>query len=425
MTFLNPFGLIGLLSLPVIVYLHMLNRRKRRLVVSHLDLWSFLDTQKIGPERRKIPITWILLLDLLIAALVSLALARPQITFLPPVQSARQHVILVDITSSMLAWEGAGSRIDQAKAGARRLITRAGPEDVVTLIAFGRQAHVAADSRRAGQDSADALAAAVDGLQVGETTGEGAPSAIRQALALGEAALDPKLPAEFTVFTDGNFPGDALGLAASAGGSSAQAATAGAAGQFPYPLRWELVGTAQDNQAVIALNATRLSDTQMQVFARIANFAEGFSSREAVLEVDGREAGRAVIDLPAGSGAPHIWQVVVNPANPPAEVVVRLEGSDALAVDDTAAIGLQAGWRIRVALVADNTAGAKAAEVLQQAFRAIPGVDLSVFTPEAYAQNLNERFDLTVFHGFSAERMACGAGAAGRPAWCCAFHRRR
>ena len=374
MSFLNPVGLLGLLSLPVILILHLLRRRQRRYVVSHLGLWSFLDNEARGPRRRKLPITPILLLDLLIAALLSLAWSQPHVALDLPVNRVRHMVILIDVSTSMGARDTIQqSRLEQAKAEAAALLEDTSQRDVVTVVRFGRQARVIADSRLDGALVEEKLRE----IEAGETG-----SALREALALGQAALDETLPAEFHVVTDGSFSNEPLEVVQA----------------FPYPLQWHLVGGSADNQAVIELNATPISPGSYQVFARLANFSSQSVTREAVLSVDGRPVSRAVVNLPPGSTVPQVWQVPVGEAASLAGIDVTLSGTDILREDDNAAIGLQSGGQTRVALVGDDPS------VLQQAAQIVPGVELIPFTSADYSASAAAQtlpaFDLTIFHGY-------------------------
>ena len=385
MTLLNPIGLAGLLSLPVILALHLLFQRQRRHVVSSLDLWSFLDMRARGPQARRIPITWILLVDLLIGTLLSLAWAQPRVAIAMPIHGPRHLVILVDVSTSMQARDsslpGAPNRLDQAKGEITALLGSVQAQDVVTILGFGRQARVIADSR---QNDLAYLTSRINALQVGESG-----SALREALALGEGGLDKNLPAEFHIITDGDFALE----------------NAGELSVFAYPLIWNLVGKSVENQAVIELNATPLGANRTQVFARVANFGSQEVAREAVLEVDGVSVDRAVIRIPADASIPRVWQIPVESGQKPGEVTVSLRGADALPADDLAVIGLHSGGTIRAALVSNNPGP------VQQAISAIPGVDFKIILPAEYASALAQEatpFDLTIFDNFLPDRWPAG-----------------
>ena len=67
MTLNNPLGLLGLLSIPAILVLHMFRERQNRFVVSSLKPWGFLEAEVHGNKARRIPFSWLLVLDLLAA----------------------------------------------------------------------------------------------------------------------------------------------------------------------------------------------------------------------------------------------------------------------------------------------------------------------------------------------------------------------
>jgi hypothetical protein len=389
-TFGNPLGFIGLLSLPVILALHLLFKRQEHYVVSHLGLWSFLNSELQGPRSHRIPLTWILLLDLLVAALFSLAWAQPRISLPWTETSPRHHIILLDVSSSMRAIDNAApgqpARFDRARDKALELLGEARPNDAVTVVTFGRQARVIADSRRAGgQAGPGTLAARIRLAAVGET-GSGA---LREALALGQAALEPALIAEYHIVTDGSLPAESLAEL----------------DRFPHPLHWHFVGEPAANQAVIDLAAAPLDEGRYQVFARIANFSETPAGREVVLAVDGRPVSRDSLSLPAGTSVARVWAISADPSRGSVEVTVALGGTDSLAEDDSAAASLHGGGAVRVGLVvedpAEASAGAQPPAALRQAVQAIPSADLEVISAHDYATRQAggaASWDLAIFY---------------------------
>lgn len=378
MSIANPFGLIGLLSIPVILALHLIRERKRRFVVSDLALWSFLDYQVRGPRPRRVPVTWLLILDLIVAALLSLALAQPRLDLALPVLNDRQLVIVLDRSTSMRAGEGLFDRFSQAKVEIAALLENLGPRDIATVVAFGRTAQWVGDSRQAGYEQ---LLASVEALQAGETG-----SAIQEALALGRASIDGTLPVEFYILTDGGLTDAAVaGLEA-----------------FPYPIRWHLIGTPADNQAILELNATPLGENRYRVFARIVNFGAQEVMRSLTLRLGEQVVDQISLSIPAGSSVPQVWQISVDPEQPgvgeSAALTVALNGRDRLPQDDSASTGLQPGGNIQITLVAENP------DSLQQAFLAVPRVDLQVLTPAEFIHSADRRSpDLTVLRGFVPE----------------------
>jgi hypothetical protein len=374
LTFLNSLGVIGFLSLPVILILHLLREPARRLVVSHLKLWAFLEHEAKGPRVRSLPVTRILLVDLWIAVLLTLAWIQPIWSVRLPLAPARQIVILIDTTTSMRANLGSGTRFSEAQIQAKRIIADARSRDVVTVIKFGRIAEVVADSR---DSKSDQLTAAVDALQAG-----GAGDALHEALFLGRTLLKPELAPQFHIITDGNLGWkDASDLEG-----------------FSFPVAWHFIGDSLDNQAITELNVQQTSANEYQLFTRFANFSEREALRTAVLEIDGKPAAQAEVKIAPNSTVAQVWRVTPGAVEPPRELRVAFQGEDGLAGDDSASLGLLPGNRPRVALVADDS------YPLQQAIQAVGFVDLQLFTVDDYlnraAPGEPDRFDLTVFRGF-------------------------
>lgn len=390
MSFLNPIGFIGLFSLPVILILHLLRERQRRYTVSSLELWSFLQNEIRGPRVRRIPLTWLLFLDLLIAAALSLAWTQPQITAILPAPAARHRVVLIDVSTSMLADDGGMSRFDRARRDAAQLIETGGRRDITTLIAFGTRARIVADSRQGGSQ---AVIFSLNQLAAGETG-----AALREGLALGQAAIDHSLPDEFTVFTDGALPNSAAFTAA----------------EFDRPLNWRMIGRPADNQGIIGLSATRLGDgSRVQIFSRIGNFAGRPAAREIRLELDGRELLREKIAVAPESSLPRVWEIETNAGSK--AVTITLVGNDALREDDIASIGLDASGKTRVALVSEDPG------MIRQAVQSVPGAQLEVFSPDDYelyngTAKESAGFDLTIFRGHVPNHLPRGTTLIFEPA---------
>ncbi len=118
MSFLNlTFGeLIGLVSAisAGVVALYLLDRSKRRQVVSTLRFWTAADVRTELKHRRRIQQPWSLLLQLLSLILLILALAGPR--WGGSEGSARDHVLILDTS----AWMGSQAPGSQAPAAAAR-----------------------------------------------------------------------------------------------------------------------------------------------------------------------------------------------------------------------------------------------------------------------------------------------------------------
>jgi Ca-activated chloride channel homolog len=138
MEFANPLGLLGLLTLPAIVAIHLFHRRFPPLLVAGLHLWGAeVRVATAGRKRERLPISSSLILELLTALLLTLVLAQPHVSDSGKVL----HLIAVlDDSASMSAVgaDGTSSR-DRAVAELARRMNDAPRESRTTLILTGRR----------------------------------------------------------------------------------------------------------------------------------------------------------------------------------------------------------------------------------------------------------------------------------------------
>ncbi|MCS6839901.1 MAG: VWA domain-containing protein [Roseiflexus sp.] len=357
MSFLLPLGLLALLALPIIVLLHFLRERRRRVPVPSLLLWENLPRRVDGERNRRLPITPLLLLHLLIAALLGLALGGPQIAgALAP--DARHTAIILDTSTSMAALDGGTSRFEQARQRARAIAASAAPGDRITLITAGPRAQIVAS----GEDPF-LITAALDRLQPG-----GVGMAINEALTLAEAALDPQFSRRIIVLTDSALPPQP-------------------ARDVIVPVEWVTIGSNVPNRAIIAF-ASRPWGGRLQVYARVANYDVApfdgtlrvFSGNQVVAEER--------ITIAPNSETEISWTL---PGSVEA-LHAEIDGRDALPQDDSAYLSVSRSRPILALLVSDEPAA------LRRALEVIPGVTVAVTSLTAYA-TASERTvaDLTIF----------------------------
>lgn len=352
MNFVTPlaFGLTSLI--PVIVALYFLKLRRQEQTVSSVYLWreTIRDVAANAPWQRLRP-NLLLLLQLLFLAALILALARP---FSWTRSVAGDHLILVvDTSASMAASDVGSSRLSEAAKEARRLVSGL-PSDVpVTLIAVGDQVEVllsaSADRGRLNQT--------LDGLR---PSSGGVDMATALELAAAVAAGEPE--AQVVVLSDGGvrLP-DRLAIAAET--------------------RYLPIGESADNQAISALSLDL--GAALTGFVRVSNYGSEAVQRRLTLyaytEPFDRSAGQLVavrdLDLPADDAI-----ALTLPDLPPDTAVLeaRLEGQDALALDDHA-------WAVRPV-----DAGAQIQVVgpgnrfLEIALALLPGVEVTTISLEDY-----------------------------------------
>jgi Ca-activated chloride channel homolog len=364
---LNPLGLLGLLTLPVILALHMLRERKRVYSISSLDLWSFLEIEVRGQKLRKIPFSWLLFVDLLIAVVISLSLAQPRVELLIPGHNARHVIILLDISSSMQASDLMPNRFAHAKLEAMSMINDLGPRDAATLITFGAQAHLIGDTR---VDSLQELFTKIEAISPGESG-----RSLKSAMALAEASADAELPAEIFVLTDAAFEDPVLPTSST-------------------PIHWLIYGSETSNQAVLTIHASSTGPGNYQVFARLANYGKESSSRLVTLIADGVPLHSSVIEIPRDTIISQVWPIVTGE---PSTLTVSLTGNDAHREDDFASMAWFSGEDVQVVLVQDTSVANIVGSQAEKALRSIPNIGLRLVDIREYSHL--DPSDLTIFVG--------------------------
>jgi hypothetical protein len=339
MSLLVPFGLLALAAVPLILVLHLLRERRRRMVVASLALWRRIAPPQPRDRRVRWPRWWRLLLHLLIAAAIALALAQP--VFAGWSQAPARHLALViDTSASMAARDGGASRIAEARRRAADLVRSTSAADRVTVIAAGAVPRIVADGA-----AGDAILAALATIEAG-----GAGCDLTAALALAEAALAAGYAREIVVFSDG--------------GATPVPTRVG------VPLRWEAIGGDPGNRAITQF-AVRRGAAEVSVFAHIVNDDDRPLATVAQLSADGVALRRENLGIAPRSATDLVWTVQSTAAT----LSLSLDGADALPADDVAYARIGAPAALEVVLVSARP------EVMLRALAAVPGLTVRAVAP--------------------------------------------
>jgi hypothetical protein len=367
-----PLALIGLVSLPIIVAYYMLRLRRRDVPVGSTFLWQQLvrDVEANAPWQR-LRFSWLLLLQLLIALVAVIAAARPFATVTSDL--AGNVVLIVDTSASMGALDPEGERMDLARAEARLVVGDLPEGGRVTVVAADDSAHVLVSET---DDRAAALAA-IDGLEATELPGN-----LTDAFALASALAARDSDSTVVVVTDANadrLPRVGIGA----------------------PVRVEVVGSTDANQAIAALSvARRAGGAQLDLFVAVSNPSATEVSRRLEIYADGVLVDARDMTIPAGQRS----EALVGGVPAAAQIVeARLAGSDALAVDDRAFALVPQEGPVRALLVsAGNT-------YLEGALALLPRLELYAVGADGYedavaaAEQAGTPYGLYIYDGFSPE----------------------
>jgi hypothetical protein len=126
--FAAVFGSISALS----VALYLLDRSRRRQVVSTLRFWVAAEQPAVAARRRRIHQPWSLILQLASMALLLLALG--ELRWGAPGEGARDHVLILDSSAWMAARSGSSTLMDAARQRALQYVRALPARDRVMLV---------------------------------------------------------------------------------------------------------------------------------------------------------------------------------------------------------------------------------------------------------------------------------------------------
>ncbi len=360
MTLLAPLALLGLVALPLIYVLYMREDAPDTFPVPTLRFWSEATSERGRHfHRRRPPLTWLMLAQMLIALILVGALARPllDVGFLRPSGGARQLFIVLNGGSSMGATDIAPSRFARAKERAATLISGLAPDETATVMALGGEVRMlgAGDGveQLALKEKLNALAL------------PGGHADFQDALGVLRPLLNPQQRNEVVVITDG----DLLGTGALSPDD-----------KLPASIRVENVTQGENPAATanvaITQASTRVSQRnadQEEFFARIANYADtpatvtlrpsfnDIASAEENVTIDAGQTIERTYTMPKGTTK--------------AKLEARTPQPDAFPADNVAEVVARGGRGSRAILV---TTQPGADTPLVRALKASPNIKLEV-----------------------------------------------
>ncbi len=348
MNLVHPAALaLGALALPIVAF-YILKVRLRRVPVSTLLFWEQIFEEKKPRSLWQTLRHWIsLLLQLAFLALLVFALADP--IFRWQQAQARRLVVVVDNSASMNANDVLPTRLEAARAEARRIVDGLRLGDELAIIAAGPEPRVACgltDHQRTLREAIDTIAP-ID-----------APTRVTEAVALARRLLSGTEKArKAIVVTDAGF----------------DAAVEMARQEDVELIR---VGAAEtSNVAITRLQARRslVDPVGYEILVEAASYAkEPVSCR---LELDLDDDPIDVVPLTLAPGQPVVKMFEKTSADG-GRLRARIDYADALPADNTAWAILPKRARQSVTLVTRGNI------FLEKVFEAIPLVDLEVLKVE-------------------------------------------
>ncbi len=366
MGFLEPYGLVSLAFLGILVLLHLRRRQQRELDVSSLLLWQSVREE---PRRGRFRPNLLFALQVALLGALGLAVAHPYWEERAEAVTNARTVLVFDVSASMQALEGGERRFDQARRKGSEVLAALDRNVEVMMIAVAAHPRVVVSFTR----DRSALARALEALEPSD-----GPTRLSLGVELAHSAASGSGSLEIDVFTD--LPSEAVGFSPSAG----------------ERLRYFRFGRSDDNVALAALRVYQnpFQDPQeARGYALIKNYADQpkdlklhvtLASKpvlDDVLHLAGRESRVVAIPKLGDSGRLEAW----------------LDISDALAVDNRALAYVRPARRIRALAVTESAAVRSDLAALA---RAVPTLDVRTVTPQEFRREYAASADVAIFHAF-------------------------
>jgi hypothetical protein len=346
--------------------LYLLNRSRRKQIVSTLRFWRTAERPVAIKHRRRIQQPWSLLLQLISIALLLLAIA--QIRIGSPDPTSRDHVLLLDTSAWMAAKGKRGTLLDEAKASAKAYVRALPSTDRVMLV------------------RADGLSTPATGLEASRdvvinSIDQSRPSAA--ALNLEQALSFAMQVQKLNSLHAGEI------VFAGAGRVSEADPTL----QHTPSANLRLLPVAQNVENCglrkIGLRRSPVDPGLWQAFVAVRNYGTMQRNVPVVLQFGGAPVGTRVLSLAPGTEQETTFQFRTKAAG---YLEARLLIEDALAEDNRAILEMPAQKPLKVAVFTDQP------ELLRPVLAANSLVDPVFLPPSAYQPNTNAR--IVIFDRF-------------------------
>ncbi len=337
-----------LAGVPVgIIALYFLKLRRRPVQVPSTLLWRrSLEDLHVNSLFQRLRRNLLLFLQLLAVLLVILALLGPRIR--GSSRLGERYVLAIDNSASMGATDVGPSRLEKAKAEARKIVSAMESDDLAMVISFSDRARVVSNYT----GNRNLLAQRIDSIRPTETT-----TSLREALEVAAGLANPSkqaegvaanniVPPRLKIYTDGGFA-DVEGF--SLGNLEPEVIVIGTAAPAP-PEGADAAARAEakarppsNNVAILALQTRRNEEKPdvYQVFGRVHNYkAEDVEAKAQLFKLDPARPGAPgtlvdAVALKVGKQSDQSFNFDL-PDSGATELEVRLDVQDDLALDNRA-----------------------------------------------------------------------------------------
>ncbi len=365
MHFTSPLYLLW--SLPIgglIVLMYILKLRRKNVIVSSTYLWRQVirDVQANAPFQ-KLRKNILLFLQLIIAALIIFALARP---FIRTYALGGRHIVLIiDTSASMAATDVQPSRLEKAKQLALETVGTLRPGDMMMILS----AYARPESASGFTADRSELRRAISGLAVHDTS-----TNIKEAVTLASDLIASRAGAaagQIELFSDGAFESNSAPNA-----------------QTPAPYTLHVVGNSHDNVGITAVDFRRNlgSERTVQLLVVTHNYSTEPRKFNEEIYADDNLIDAHELTLPANGEDTQPYDIP-EPAQP-VKMHIRLDTKDQLAADNNAWLILKPRKTLHILLAGKENL------FLENALKVDPSVELS----KTAQFTSGKGYDVVIFH---------------------------
>jgi hypothetical protein len=370
-----PAALLSLLAIPLLIGLHLLRPRRRRIVLSTTTLWqAALKDREPRVGLRTLLRNLSLLLLLASALALALALAGPQ--WLTRASGGTDTVLVLDVSASMKTRSGVGkTRFDLALAEASKMVDGLPRDGRMLVMTSGHKALL----RTGFETDRDALRRALAQIRPGDEAGRP-----REALASALSLLRGREEGRIYFLTDGAFDPDV-------DPGSPQVV-------------FRVVGGPARNVAITRFDFRQelAAEDRFQVLMTVRNYTDTPVTVPASVSLDDRMLFRRSLALAARAE-----ETLVLPFTGRArgQAIGRIEVDDDLAADNRAFAAVNTEDPLRVLLFSRGNF------YLESVFEAMPNLELVKrdSPPDEDLARLALGYDVVVFDGVAPPQLPPGS----------------
>ncbi|MCP5006812.1 MAG: VWA domain-containing protein [Planctomycetes bacterium] len=367
MGFINliAFGYLSLCGFVVLLY--YFSKKKSVVEVPSMLPWMVLKEDIVRSRVFRADILF--LLQLLLILLLVFFLARPYLKSSISNISGKNVVLLIDLSASMQTSEANGSRFDQAKSDALRMVSKLGQGDRMMVLTADSSSRILTEFTNDRQ----VLNTVIENLRPRDTG-----TNLEEGVSLGVSFLKNVDKGEMHVLTDQS--PSTIGFSQTEGLS----------------VKFTRYGANTDNVAITSLDIYQdmfNNYTEREAYVTVKNYSEGTKDVTVQILLRGDVIKKTEIVLSGGEQK----TLRVGNLHVPGIVKAEIETNDFLSVDNAAYAIVNKIKPVRILLVSDDS---KLENELEKVQNSTHRIRLTRIETADYVHDLMGNYDVTIFHRF-------------------------